>query len=852
VSSAKELFLQALELPEDARPAFVEQQCGGDEALRVRVGALLAAHGGSDARFGADAALASAAALRPGDHVAGYTLVDVLGEGGFATVWRAQQSQPVRRFVALKVLKAGMDTAEVVARFRAEQQALALMDHPSIATVFDGGATDHGRPWFAMELVDGLPITTFCERRELPLEARLRLFARVCRAVQHAHTKGVVHRDLKPSNVLVTEVDGDVVPKVIDFGIAKAVERRLTDDSVMTREGQLVGTPAYMSPEQLDERGDVDTRCDVYALGVLLYELVCAARPFGDDTLRDQGLAEVLRVIREVQPPPPSARASDRERARALRGDLDWIVMRCLEKDRARRYDSADVLANEIERFLADEPVLAGPPELGYRMRKFVGRHATALTVAAMVLVVLVCGIVVSLSQMLRAEAAEQRTSIELDKYEQLGTFYEFLLTGVDPAVASTADTTLLRRMLADADAWAQARFVARPEVEAVVRRAIGNAYLSIARDDLAEPQLRRALSLRQEVLPEGDPDVAESMRELAVLLKRTDRLDEAAPLLDEAVVTFERALGPDDARTLRARGDVAAVLHERERFAEAEAVLRDVERRALAALGERHEVTITILNNLGNVLEHRGQLREAGERYERALALQLENDGALHPKALMTLNNVASVLRERGELPAAAELLQRALALKRRVFEPGHPSLVVALNNLGQTWQQLERYAEAAACFGEALAMVEASPSNDPVQVLKLRFNHASLLAKAEQRERALPLFARCAEAADELWGTGHHLAANFHSAHGWQLVQLGRAADAEPILRAALASSRAGGREVDGAVTSVRLGVCLRDLGRRSGARELLEGGLAGVQRHGLEAWIDIAERALRSLDG
>ena len=390
MTGAKDIFLDAIDLSRADVAAFVDERCGDDAALRAEVQRLLTAHGVSEDVFGRAAAVASG--LEPGARIGPYELVEVIGEGGFAVVWRADQQKPIRRTVALKVLKPGLETRQVVARFEAERQALALMDHPGIAKVLDGGVTDAGRPWFSMELVEGRPITEHCEVDGLDKEARLELFLEVCRAVQHAHQKGVVHRDLKPSNILVTRVDGRSMPKVIDFGIAKAIERSLGTDTVLTVEGQFIGTPAYMSPEQVDDALDVDTRADVYALGVLLYELLCSKRPFEDETLRAAGLAEVLRIIREVEPPRPSTRGADARGsrttsvvARQIRGDLDWIVMRCLEKDRERRYDSAGVLGNEIQRHLAGEPVLAGPPDLAYRAAKIAARDRIARLIAAAV-----------------------------------------------------------------------------------------------------------------------------------------------------------------------------------------------------------------------------------------------------------------------------------------------------------------------------------------------------------------------------------------------------------------------------------------------------------------------------------
>ncbi len=436
-----EIFADALELPVAERAAFLDRACAGDAALRTRVAALLASHAAAAGFLerSPHARPPRPPTDQPGDTIGRYTLIRELGAGGCGVVYLAEQTEPVRRHVALKLIKLGMDTLTVIKRFEAERQALAMMDHPNIARVFDAGAAADGRPYFAMEFVDGVPITKFCDDQSHSMAARLDLFARVCLAVQHAHQKGIIHRDLKPSNILVALHDGTPVAKVIDFGIAKATQGRLTEHTLATGFDQFIGTPAYMSPEQAELRDvDIDTRSDVYSLGVILYELLAGRPPYDPSSLVRAGVDEIRRIIREVEPPRPSTRVStltDADRATvarlrraaptqlksALAGDLDWIVMRCLEKDRARRYGTAKELADDVRRHLLMEPVVARPPHALYRAQKFVARNRLACTSAAAVTAALIIGTVVSVRQAVRATRAERVASAERDAANAAG-----------------------------------------------------------------------------------------------------------------------------------------------------------------------------------------------------------------------------------------------------------------------------------------------------------------------------------------------------------------------------------------------------------------------------------------------
>jgi serine/threonine protein kinase len=429
-SKAKEIFLDAIENHEpDQWNSYLEKACSGDALLRARVDKLLRAR----AQLGSfhEASESSPEPTtdeplreRPGAVIGPYKLLQQIGEGGMGVVYMAEQQQPLRRKVALKIIKPGMDSAQVIARFDAERQALALMDHQNIAKVFDAGTTESGRPYFVMELVHGVPITQYCDDHHLTPKERLELFLPVCHAIHHAHQKGIIHRDLKPSNVLVCLYDGVAVPKVIDFGIAKATGQQLTERTMFTQFGSLVGTLEYMSPEQAEmSQLGIDTRSDVYSMGVMLYELLTGTTPLERCRLREAGFDEIRRIIREEDPPKPSTRLSNSGVAlaaissqrqtepakltRLVRGELDWIVMKALEKDRNRRYESANSLGRDVERYLHDEPVEACPPTTGYKLRKFARKHKTGLATAGGFIALLVIGTAVSAWQAVRATQAE-------------------------------------------------------------------------------------------------------------------------------------------------------------------------------------------------------------------------------------------------------------------------------------------------------------------------------------------------------------------------------------------------------------------------------------------------------------
>ncbi len=704
---------------------------------------------------------------KPGDRIGKYKLLQQIGEGGWGVVYMAEQDKPVKRHVALKVVKPGMDTKQVLARFEAERQALALMDHPNIAKVLDAGTTESGRPFFVMELVRGIRITDYCDQNNLSTEARLEVFIQVCHAVQHAHQKGVIHRDIKPSNILITLQDGAAVPKVIDFGIAKATAgQTLTDKTLFTAVEQFIGTPAYMSPEQAEMSAlDIDTRSDIYALGVLLYELLTGNTPFDTKELLQAGLNEMRRIIREKEPLRPSTKIGSLEEKEQttvarrrqseppklihqVQGDLDWIVMKCLEKDRTRRYETANGVATDIERHLHHEPVVARPPTTAYRAAKFCRRHRFGVAAACMLALVLVA-FTAAMGVQARRIANERdranreavRAAQEAEGARQVSDFLVRSFAVSDPSEARGNSVTA-REILDRGAGMIEKELVGQPEVQARLMTTMGNVYQSLGLYTQSVALLQKSLDVRRRFHGERHPDVATALHDLGTIRMLAGDLPGAEMALKASLAMREDLFGPEGIDVSDTLSSLAQLAYARGAYAQAEELFR----RRLAIL-EKHpagheEARAGTLGDLAMTIQ------QTREDYTGAKALLQESldihrrlfDGP-HPKIAQSLNNLAMAHYRAREYDTAEQLFQESLAMNRKLFGEEHPEVSANLNNLALLNRERSNYTTANALFEQVATMDRRFVGPEHLTYARALNNWAESLRRSGDSKKAAAL---------------------------------------------------------------------------------------------------------------
>jgi serine/threonine protein kinase/tetratricopeptide (TPR) repeat protein len=762
--SEETLFHEALAKSPVEWPAFLDAACAGQPELRAAVEGLLAAHAASGGLFdkpaidpnatGAyePASVTETGLERPGTRIGPYKLLQKIGEGGMGTVWMAEQTTPVRRHVALKIIKPGLSSAQVVARFEAERQALALMDHPHIAKVLDGGATPDGRPFFVMELVKGVPLTKYCDEHRLTPKQRLELFIPVCHAIQHAHQKGIIHRDIKPSNVLVAPYDGRPVPKVIDFGIAKATGPQLTEKTLFTEFGAVVGTLEYMSPEQAElNNQDIDTRSDIYSLGVLLYELLTGTTPLDRSRLKSAAFNEILRLIREEDPPTPSHRLSSseslptisaqrqmepRQLGKLLRGDLDWIVMKALAKERDRRYETANGLALDIQRHLADEPVLAGPPSTAYRLQKFVRRHQGRVLATAAILLLLVAGItgtttglVWALNAMTAAQQNE-RTAQVAQRAEQQAREAEAAQRRQAEAVADLLESTF--RGL-------NPQYTGLDFKEALTQR-LQDVAAKLDRDYAGEPLVRARLRFI-----------------LGVTHHHLGDFDRAITLIRQAAEEHESLLGPNHLQTLTCLNNLGAAYQYVGQLSQAERVQEDVLARVRLHHGADQAAVSRSMTFLARLYEVCGHAEKAVPLFEKAWALHQEQRGPDHQDSLVMMSNLGLAQLHAGRTAQGLELLERATARLQAVLGPSHPATLSARNNLATGYYDAGHHDKAVAQAEQVLQRHAERHGTQHPQVLLAKNNLAVAYKEAGRLEDALKLLEEVVQGRQARLGLEH-----------------------------------------------------------------------------------------------
>ena len=706
---------------------------------------------------------------KPGSRIGSYELKRVLGEGAMAVVYLAQQQQPVKRQVALKIIKPGMDSKAIISRFEAERQALALLDHPNIAHIYDAGATEDKRPYFAMEYVEGMTITEYCDRNRLPIKERLDLFLKVCLAVHHAHQKGIIHRDIKPSNIMVSLQDGQPVPKVIDFGLAKAISGSLSGRTLVTEQGQLLGTPEYMSPEQSDMANeDIDIRSDIYSLGVLLYVLLTGVLPFDFETLRKGGVEHIRQVIRDTDPKTPSTRLTnlgDKAQKMAesrrtevatlvkrLHKELEWIPLRAMRKELSERYQSASELAEDIENYLKGAALTAGPPSTIYRLKKFVRRNRALITGIAAVIAVSITGTIVSTTFAIKAER-QARISQEISDF-----LINDLLASVQEVGATKREVTV-ESLLDVASKRLDGKFAGEPLIEASIRNVIGNTYYNLSNFEAAASNKKHAIELRRKSLGPNDFQTLQWMMWLGWYYMMNSKYDEAEPILEDTIDGMRRILSDVDWNLLEATSRLAWVYYEQERFEEAgelQAKALDVVQRKL---GPEHVYAPNHMEGLAFVYWKQGNRKNALEINRKALEIYLRYPGENLGETANVSRSLAWMYMELGRYSEAEGPYLRALELRRQMHGDKNRITLTSVGDLGSLYRKWKQYDKAHEFLSKELQTRQQVFGDKDEGTLDSMFRVAELYRDQDRYDDAEKLLLKAEETARRVFGNDHKI---------------------------------------------------------------------------------------------
>ncbi|HQR06352.1 MAG TPA: serine/threonine-protein kinase [Gemmatales bacterium] len=823
----REIFEAVQEKPQPERTALLHSLCGSDQALRQRIEALLTADQQANS-FLSQPAIQEMETIPPrpvplplhGDNVGSligpYKLLQKLGEGGMGIVWVAEQEHPIKRRVALKLVKTGMDSAQVIRRFEAERQALAMMDHTNIAKVLDVGTTSNGRPYFVMELVKGVPITTYCDEVHASIEARLELFVQVCSAVQHAHQKGIIHRDIKPSNILIAMQDGKPVPKVIDFGVAKALHTRLADKTMYTEIGQVIGTLEYMAPEQAELSAmDIDTRADIYALGVVLYELLTGSTPITRERMKSAAIFEVLRIIKEEEPQKPSTRLSEskaslvtlatlrktdpKHLSSELKGELDWVVLKALEKDRTCRYETANGLARDIQRYLADEVVEARPPSVGYRLNKFVQRNREKVATVGVVFLALIIGLIGTTYGFFEAKRQE-RLAVEAQDVEKRERKYaeaiasfvrdDFLaLTTVEGQrrFAENSNATLnkdttLKQLLERAAEKLRNRKDLDPRTEAELCWIVGVNFRAAGDAIHGVPFLERASELRKQILGMDHHETQTAMHSLAVAYSASGNNQQAIRLFEQLLELDVKQYGANHQNTLVTLSCLANTYREAGKLAEAISLLERASDASLKQLGADHSNTVLTATYLTQAYVAAHKLPQAIAFLENLLEAQIKKLGSDHTYVHMTSNNLANVYIAANKLPQAIAVLELAASsIETHGFSHNYAQQIIS--RLIEVYEQAEHWKNAELWRRKWLNVIKQRFGTTSTSYASEAAAIGLNLMQQKKWTEAEPILYECLAIREkkqsDAWTTF-----NTHSMLGGTLLSQKKYAEAEPLL--------------------------------------------------------------------